>query len=347
MTRREILSLMGATLGAGAFSGTTLLESGDPRWDERPPAEGSIMTVRGPIAPTELGTALPHEHILSRFGEPPARHPDYQLSNLFDTVVPILEQLKSLGCDAIMDCTAAYFGRAPLVMHRLAELTGLHLLTNTGYYGAVDDRYVPDHTYDETAAEIADRWVTEWTEGLEGTGIRPGFIKTAVDGGPLSDIDRRLVRAAAKTHAETGLTIAVHTSDNVPAAQEQLSVLEEEGVQPSAWIWVHAQNVDDLDALARAASRGAWIEFDGLAPGDAIDRHLRLVRAMRDRDLLDRVLLSHDGSSYPPEGTEPRPMDTLFQSFSSTLRSAGFSESEIRTLTVDNPRRAFTVRVRN
>ncbi|MEF8795622.1 MAG: hypothetical protein V5A48_04145 [Salinivenus sp.] len=347
MTRRDLLKRLGLAAGTGPWLGA-LFQSQDPasspRRGER--AEGQIMTVTGPVPPDEMGPALPHEHILSRFGVPPDRYPDYNLKDLFDTVVPKLEAVKALGGDAIMDCTAAYFGRDPLVLHRLAEVTGLRLLTNTGYYGAADDRYVPDHAYDETAEQLADRWLAEWTDGVDGTGVRPGFIKTAVDGGPLSDIDAKLVRAAAKTHRESGLTIAVHTSGNVPAAREQLSILNEEGVDPSAWIWVHAQNVDDVGALAAAAEQGAWIEFDGLAPGDAVGRHVELVRAMQERGLLGRVLLSHDGSSYPPEGSEPRPFDTLFRTFLPELRSAGIGEEIIRRLTVENPRRAFTVRVR-
>lgn len=74
--------------------------------------------------------------------------------------------------------------------------------------------------------------------------------------------------------------------------------------------------------------------------------HIRFVETMRGHDLLDRVLLSHDGSSYPPDGTELRPYDTLFRSFLSELRSAGFREKEVHQLTVENPRRAFTVRIR-
>lgn len=304
------------------------------------------MTVRGPVAPDEMGRALPHEHILSRFGEPPARRSDYDLRDLFDTVVPVLNEVQSLGCDAIMDCTAAYFGRDPLILKRLAELTNLHLVTNTGYYGAVDDRYVPNHAYEETVDQLAERWLTEWTEGVDKTGIRPGFIKTAIDGGgSLSEIDAKLVRAAARTHKESGLTIAVHTSGNVTGGREQLSILDDEGVDPSAWIWVHAQNVEDLSAVIEAGKRGAWIEFDNVGP-DTIEQNLHFVETMRDQDLLDRVLLSHDGSSYPPDGTEPRPYDTLFRSFLSELRSAGFGDEKVRQLTVENPRRAFTVRVR-
>lgn len=347
MTRRNAIELLGAAVAGSSLMPSSLFSSSQsdiPQASQ--PSEGQIMTVTGPIPPETLGTALPHEHVLSQFGEPPARRPKYDVRDVFDTVVPILKDVKSAGCDAIMDCTAAYFGRDPLIMHRLAELTDLHLITNTGYYGAVDDRYVPDHAYDENASQLAERWLAEWTDGVDGTGVRPGFIKTAVDPGPLSAIDRKLVRAAAKTHRESGLPIAVHTSDNVPAAREQLSILDDEGIAPSAWIWVHAQNVDDVDALAEVAKRGAWIEFDGLAPGDEIDRHLHLVQTMQERDLLDRVLLSHDGSSYPPAGTEPRPFDTLFRTFLPALQSAGFDEQTIRTLTIDNPRRAFTVRVR-
>lgn len=303
------------------------------------------MTVTGPVDPSTFGTILPHEHVLSRFGEPPARRPDYDLATLFDTVVPILEHVEALGCTAIMDCTAAYFGRDPLIMRRLAEMSGVHLVTNTGYYGAADDRYVPEHAYQETPEQLAERWLREWIDGVDGIGIRPGFIKTAVDGEGFSDIDRKLVRAAALTHRESGLTLAVHTSGNVQAAQGQLTILREESVSPEAWIWVHAQNVDDLDALSSAAERGAWIEFDGIRV-DTIDRHVELVLAMKQRGHLGRVLVSHDGSSFPPDGTAPRPYDLLFTTFVPALRDAGFSETEIRTLTVENPRQAFTVQVR-
>lgn len=344
MKRRELLkrgvALLGASLWGGSMPGST------PSHSKRAAAEeGQIMTVTGPVAPDDLGTILPHEHVLSRFGAPPARRPDYDLAAVFDTVVPILERVRNLGCDAIMDCTAAYFGRDPLIMRRLAEISGLHLVTNTGYYGAADDRYVPDHAVQETPEQLAARWLQEWTDGVEGTGVRPGFVKTAVDGTGFSEIDRKLVRAAALTHRESGLTLAVHTSGNVPAAQGQLRILREEGVSPEAWIWVHAQNVDDLDALSDAADQGAWIEFDAIRP-DTIEQHVALTQAMKQRGHLGRVLLSHDGSSFPPEGTAPRPYDLLFTTFIPALQAAGFSDDEVRLLTVENPRRAFTVRVR-
>ena len=61
-----------------------------------------------------------------------------------------------------------------MLLRRLSEATGLHILTNTGYYGAANDIAIPKHAYDETAAQIAARWTAEARDGIEGTGIRPG-----------------------------------------------------------------------------------------------------------------------------------------------------------------------------
>ena len=99
-------------------------------------------------------------------------------------MLPYLKHLKSLGCQTIADCTAAYFGRQPSLLKSLSEESGIHILTNTGYYGAADDRYVPEHAFRETAGQLANRWIKEWEDGIDDTGIRPGFIKLAVDGGP-------------------------------------------------------------------------------------------------------------------------------------------------------------------
>jgi phosphotriesterase-related protein len=279
------------------------------------------------------------------FGGESAARPGYDVARLLATVLPYLESIKNLGCKTIVDCTAAYFGRAPELLKTISEKSRLKLVTNTGYYGAVHHRYVPAHAYSETADKLAERWVHEWREGIEGTGIRPGFMKIGMDAGPLSEIDRKLVQAAARAHLPTGLTIASHTGDSPVGAEQQLSILRQEGVSPTAWIWVHAHAVKDERALLRVAEEGAWLEFDGLASA-TVERHLALVKMMKTRGLLGQVLLSHDGNSFRHGGRPLRPYDALFKIFLPALESAGFSQAEIRQLTVENPRRAFTVRVR-
>lgn len=329
MTRRAWLAAAAVTAGAQA-------------------GEGRVMTVRGPVAPGALGLMLPHEHLFSNFGEEPAEPPRYDDAALLQTVVPIARRVKELGCGTLADATAAWFGRSPVLLKTISEKTGLHVLTNTGYYGAASDRYVPKPAYEEDAARLAARWVREWREGIAGTGIRPGFIKTGVDAGPLSEIDAKLVRAAALTHRSTGLTMAVHTGGNPEAAMRQLAIVREEGVSPEAWIWVHANQVKsgEEEALEKAAGAGAWISLDGLDEA-TLERHLELVLRLRAKGHLNRVLLSHDGNSFRAGGKRPeRPYTLLFEKLLPELRRAGLSGAEIDQLTRSNPARAFTVRRR-
>ena len=344
-------SLSGASSESGSgsedvvFSETRSTSGSAAPRSEGPQEAPNVHTVTGPIAPEDLGMVLPHEHVMSRFGGPAVPDPAYPTAHLYEVVVPYLKFVRELGVDTLCDCTAAYFGRDPRVLRELSERSGMRILTNTGYYGAAGDTYVPEHAYEDSVDRLAGRWVREYEEGIGGSGIRPGFIKIGIDEGPLSSIDRKLVEAAAETHLETGLTIAVHTSGNPEAVRQQLRILEEAGVDPSAWIWVHAQNVDDTADLSEAVGAGGWIEFDGLA-AETLDRHLELVGYMRDRDRLDRVLLSHDGNSHSGVNEPIRHYDVLMTTFLGMLRSAGYAEEEIRRMTVENPREAFTPRVR-
>jgi phosphotriesterase-related protein len=336
MQRREFLR-KNALLGSTALIGWPLNARAKG-------LEGKVMTVLGPVNPASLGLMLPHEHIMSIFGEDPAERAQYDRAKLLDTVLPYLDQVRKLGCRCLADCTAAYFGRDPGLLRDISTISGIKLLTNTGYYAAAADRYVPASAREESADQIAARWIREWKEGIAGTGVRPGFIKLGVDSGSLSELDRKLIQAAARTHLQSGLTIAVHTGDNPAAAREQLAVLRDEKVSPQAWIWVHAHSVKEEDALIEAAMRGAWLEFDGLQP-DSIDRHVHLVQKMKDRRRLEQVLLSHDGNSYRA-GKLVKPYDALFTHMIPALQKADFTAQEIRLLTIDNPARAFTIAVR-
>jgi phosphotriesterase-related protein len=284
-----------------------------------------------------------HEHVLVDFigaeAVSPAR---YDAESAFTTVLPHLRQVRALGCDTLVECTPAYLGRDPRLLKRLSEASGVAILTNTGYYGAAKDKHLPRYAFTETSEQLAARWNREWERGIDGTGIKPAFMKIGVDDAPLSEVDAKLVRAAALTHRETRLPIASHTSTGA-AALEELDLLDRAGVPPSALIWVHAQSERDHAFHTRAANRGAWVEFDGISP-ESVARHVELVRRMKEAGLLGHVLVSHDAGWYrvgEPGGGQFRPYDTLFTAFLPALRSAGFDAAEVRQLLVTNPRRAL------
>lgn len=336
MRRRTFLKTTGACLAGSASFATSASGSTYP-W-------GKIMTVRGPIDQSEAGIMLPHEHIMSRFGAEISDEPEYDTRILNSRVRPYLEYMKGLGCGTIADCTTRYFGRDAEILKDMSEKSGLHLIANTGYYGAAGDRYVPEHAYEESPAQLAQRWIDEFKNGIKGSGIRPGFIKIGVDPGPLSPIDSRLVRAAAITHLETGMVMAIHTGDNFESVRQQLDILRQEGASPRAWIWVHAQNARNIEEPVYAAEKGAWIEFDGVSEKNA-ESHLHLVNHMKKRGFLDRVLLSHDGNSYNAVGVKsiPKGYDFLFTVFIPLLERHGYTREEVELLVTKNPQVAFAL----
>jgi phosphotriesterase-related protein len=324
------------------FAALLMLGPGD-----RKQATGMVMTVNGAISPTAMGLSLIHEHILVDFiGADKIHAGRWQHDEVISVALPYLQQLKKLGGQTFIECTPAYLGRDPLLLKKLADASGLHILTNTGYYGAGNNKYLPAHAFTETAGQLAQRWIREWEEGIGGTGIKPGFIKIGVNEGPLSGLHRKLVRAAAKTHLMTGLKIASHTGQAV-AAWQQLRLLEEEGVSPQAFIWVHAQGEQDQAQLVKAAQKGAWISLDGLSD-DNLDTYLQKLKDLKAAHILNKVLLSHDAGWYRPEeakGGDYRGYTTLLAKLLPRLKQAQFSEAEIRQLLITNPAQAFAVQV--
>jgi phosphotriesterase-related protein len=335
VSRREWLAGCLGAIGSAMAS---------PALAQPPARRRAIETVAGAIDPSQLGLTLMHEHVLVDFiGAADVSPSRYDADAVFTRALPFLRQAKTLGCATLVECTPAYLGRDARLLQRLARASGLNILSNTGYYGANKDKHLPPHAFTETAQQLAARWVRECEQGIDGTGIKPGFMKIGVDAGPLSEVDAKLVRAAAITHKATGLPIAAHTGNGV-AAIEEIDILERDGVPLSSFIWVHAHSEPDGALHQKAAARGAWVEFDGISP-KSVDRHVALVLAMRAAGRLDRVLVSHDAGWYhagEPDGGEFRAFDTLFTTFVPALKAAGLTEADVRRLLVDNPRRALT-----
>ena len=308
----------------------------------------TIMTVKGPVKADDLGFTLSHEHILVDFiGAEKVDKQRYNADDVFATALPFLKEVKQKGCVTFVDCTPAYIGRDVQLLQRLSNASGLNIISTTGYYGAAQEKYLPQHAYSETSEQLAARWIAEWEDGIDGTGIKPGLIKSGVDKTPLSDVQRKIIDAAAVAHLATGLTIGIHTG-NGDAANEQLKILERRSVAPSARIWIHAQNEKDQTYHAEAAQRGSWVSFDGVSP-ESIDENLRFLQMMKDQKLLSSVLVSQDSGWYhvgEPKGGTYNHYNCIFADFIPALKQKGFTQKEIDTIFITNPAKALTVKVR-
>lgn len=307
-----------------------------------------IMTVKGPILSDQMGSTLIHEHLLVDFiGANQYDPTSWNKDEVTEVVLPFLEQVKTLGAKTLVECTPAYLGRDIHLLVELSQRSGMNLMTNTGYYGAVENKFLPEHAFTESAEELAARWIREWENGIDGTSVKPGFIKIGVNPGSLSPLHQKLVKAAAITHLKTGLTIASHTGPSLPAF-EQIKLLENEGVAPSAFIWVHAQSEKDKSQHVAAAKKGAWISLDGIGEHN-LEEYLDFLLHLKSHKLLHRVLISHDAGWYRPreeKGGDFRPFSTIGEKFIPLLLSNGFTQTECHQLLVENPAKAFTIQKR-
>lgn len=311
---------------------------------------GKIMTVNGPIEPDRMGAALIHEHVMVDWiGADSTGYHRWDRDSIVERVLPYLQELKKYGVHTFMDCTPAFLGRDPNILKKLADETGMHILTNTGYYGAQNNIFTPKNAREASAEELAEQWIEEFEKGIDSSGIRPGFIKISVDSDSLlSDMHKKLVRAAALTHLKTGLTIVSHTGPDGPALA-QLEILKEMHVSPEAFVWTHAQS-GTMKGYVRAAKQGAWISLDNVSKQpESIAWFVKTLSKLKARNLLNQVLISHDAGWYDvgqKNGGDFRPYTAVFIQLIPELKKYGFTQKDIDTLLVENPKRAYAIRIR-
>jgi phosphotriesterase-related protein len=307
-----------------------------------------VNTVNGSLPASAMGTALIHEHFLVDFiGADKIRSDRWNRDEVVKKVLPYLLEAKKHGIKTILDCTPAFLGRDVTLQKQLAKESGLHILTNTGYYGARSNKYLPPWTFTESSEQIAKRWIGEFENGIDNTTVKPGFIKIGVDAQPLSELHQKLVKAAALTHLRTGLTICSHTGVAVPAFEE-IHLFQKMKVHPSAFVWTHAQAEKDTTLHVKAAAAGAWISLDGIGWGD-FEKYADSIENLRSAGLLNKVLISHDAGWYKPgekDGGCFTGYTNIFIKLIPLLKRKGFTDSDINQLLDKNPQEAFAIRVR-
>ncbi len=306
------------------------------------------MTVRGPIDPANMGNTLTHEHVLVDLIGAKLASPDrWNRDEVIEKVLPYLDEVKALGFLTFIDCTPKYLGRDVELLEKLSSASRLQIITNTGYYGGSDNKFLPDHAFTETAEALSNRWIYEWRFGIEKTGIKPGFIKISVNPASLTDISKKLVRAAGLTHLKSGLIIASHTGPAIPAF-EQIEILKKEKIDPSAFIWVHAQNEKEKTAYVEAVKMNAWVSLDGVSD-ENIEDYVDRLMFLKNANVLHRVLISHDAGWYEPGkpgGGNFRGYTAIWKKLFPALKQSGFSNAELNMLIHDNPKNAFTISIK-
>jgi predicted metal-dependent phosphotriesterase family hydrolase len=310
--------------------------------DDREAQTGTIMTVRGSIAPEQLGVCMAHEHLVVD-SWPMWPVPNYSLIvDDVDLLIEEVQRYRAAGGLSLVDMTNIGIGRDPLALRRISDATGLQIVMGCAWYR---ERVYPDYIQELSPTELAALLVQEIGEGVDGTGVRPGVIgEIGTERKAITPAQERVFRAAARAHRQTGAPIATHTTHWGELALEQLDLLAEEGVDPRLVIVGHLGDRRGIDFFLPIAERGAFLSIDNVGYRDyqREERRAQNVVELIQAGFRAQILLSMDNCTlgdlhwYGGKG-----YDYLLLRFVPLLRQLGASEEDVHALLVENPSRAF------
>lgn len=296
----------------------------------------TIETVTGPIESDSVGLTLPHEHVfVDLLGPDDAGYCQVDWPTIREACTRRLEELRRLGVDLLVDCTALGVGRNAELLRRVSEATGLRIVCATGIYKG----QVPGELRDAPVEALAAHFVRELTDGIGYSRGRAGVIKLATTETGATARETDVHRAGAIAAVATGAAIVLH-SPHAAVTCDVLATLEAEGFDPARLIWAHAQD-STLEENLELAERGVTVSLDAISVSDDTEMTDRIER-LAEAGHGDRVIVSTDSSLWvnPPALAYDRSIDHLLGGFLPRLETRLGSDAR-RQLTEDNPRRAI------
>ena len=293
----------------------------------------NIQTVLGPIAPDELGVTSIHEHILNyvdhvayvpldsdegrEIGEQPV-----SLENLWyvrhnwtsvrdnlritdeDVMTREVARFAQAGGSTIVDPTVDGLGRDPAGLARVSKATGVNIVMGAGYY--IHPAH-PEWIEDADEAAIAARIEADVLDGVDDTGIRSGFIGEIGCSWPLTDRERRVLRAGGRAQKATGAPLMIHPGRDPQAPFDIVRELEDVGADISRTTIAHIdRTLPTSDLAIELARTGVWLSFDifgietayyPLEPRSRMlndGSRLTFIEALTDAGFGDHVLIGQD-----------------------------------------------------
>jgi phosphotriesterase-related protein len=348
---------------------------------------GNVMTVTGPVPAGQLGITLIHEHLLfdgdwhhepitdparAAIGETPLRmdtigwarkygyeHLDNSHRLDVDEAAREAAHFGAAGGQTVVDVTPIGLGRDPLALLAIARATGLNVVMGCGYY--VHRRHPPE-LEERTVEDVAAQLIEEITVGVDGTGVRAGIIGE-IGMTKVTAREEKVLRAAARAQAATGVPLSIHHDMFERNAARLLEIAREEGADLRRTIVCHM----DQDARCEpeyfqaVAATGAYIGLDTFGHYDFYaysrdpvwragprkvfptdwDRAERIA-ALCEAGSLDQVVVAQDVclkiqlKRYGGFG-----FDHILESAVPMWRAVGLTEPQVRRILVDNPARVL------
>ena len=311
--------------------------------------EPMVETMTGPIRTADLGFVLMHEHIIVRSEGLAQNFPHiWEPQPAIDRALELLTALKAKGVDTLVDLTVYGLGRDIPLLLPIVQKSGMQVIVATGLYTFND---LPTYFRNRTPDEIADLFIRDIEEGIQGTKVKPAIFKCATDAPGVTPGVEKVLRAVARAHLRTGLPISTHTHAASRRGLEQQDIFAAEGVDLGRVIIGHSGDSDDLDYLTQLLERGSYIGMDrfGLDSFLPEEKRIDTIARLCRMGWAERLVLSHDTMAYfdvyelKDMGLD-RPNWNYFQLVTHIipkLLKAGVTAEQIDLMTRETPRRIF------
>jgi phosphotriesterase-related protein len=316
----------------------------------------TVETVNGRIDVEDLGRTLIHEHFFSSDEAITAQWPHVrEREREFELAVESAQAVLGHGIATVVEPTAMLLGRDVSASKRLADETGLQLIACTGIY-TYD--HLPQFLLNRSEDYIADLFVHDIEQGIQGTDIKGAFVKCAADEPGVNERVEKVHRAAARAALRTGVPVMAHSRPASGTGPRQVEIFLEEGLQPDRIQIAHTGDTDDLDYIEGLLDKGVWIGMDryGIDLFLPTPKRNATVLELLNRGYAERMFLSQDFDIpiangldwYPPEVIEQLQaagaatdwsMTFLFESVIPTLKEEGMTDAQLDTMMVENPKR--------
>ncbi|ELG9098576.1 phosphotriesterase [Salmonella enterica] len=342
--------------------------------------KGFLQTVTGPVAHTDMGLTLPHEHLfndLSSVVDEPhyafsqqlvgkkvsadlqwgLKHDPYCCADNMDRkeindVIFEINNFMSLGGRTIVDATGSEsIGRDASALREVALKTGLNIVASSGpYLEKFESTRI--HKPVELLASLIDK---ELNQGIGETDIRAGMIGEIGVSPAFTQAERNSLRAASLAQCNNPHTaMNIHMPGWLRLGDEVLDiVLEEMNVSPAKVSLAHSDpSGKDVVYQHKMLDRGVWLEFDmiglditfpkeGVAPG--VQETADAVANLIALGYADQIVLSHDvflKQMWAKNGGNG--WGFVPNVFLAYLAARGVDNDTLRKLCIDNPARLLT-----
>jgi len=309
----------------------------------------TINSVLGLLDTADLGFTLMHEHLLVSSAGLTQNYPELLGDGFMDRIVNRLSQAKEGGIDTIVDATTLDLGRDITVLAEASRRSGVNIIAVTGWW--LD---IPRFLDGVSADQFAQLFIREIQEGIAGTNIKAGILKSASDISGVTPREEAVLRGVAQAHLQTNVPIMLHSYSPGQVGRQQIAILKEEGVDLRRVKMDHSNDTTDVEYLTWLLEQGCYLGMDRY-PGRNTSplARTKTMKALIDAGYGDRLLPSHDWSSVwvaadapliSQEEREARnPYGYLYMKkvVFPQLREMGVPEETMNSLCVDNPRRFF------